>query len=311
MTRTATKRLKKKKPDNDPLAAILHRADILCARVREVISGKVCALFIYGPGGHGKSHHALNELQRQKVDFIHHNSHCTPRALFDSLYLYPEYIHIFEDLESLYKMPVAANILRTVCEPEKKHKRRVVTYETAKGSERFVFSGGVIIVSNEDLSNKGILGAVASRCRPLEWRLTPEDVKTLINAVAKKGLHGLTPKACKEVADFVVNFSETNGYPVEMRTYCDHALPSYKHWRDEKDAVHWKEIVASKLRGQVILEKRADRIRRERQIAAEVHASGGVVKEKIAKWKDRTEGKSQAAYYFRLKEAKAEGLVES
>ena len=303
------KRPVKKKSTDDPLAANAQRANILRARVREVNSGKVCALFVYGPGGHGKSHHILDELGRQKADFVHHNTHCTPRALFNAFDDFPDSIHVFEDLETLYKNPSAANMLRAACEPEKKHKKRILTYETNKGCEAVPFSGGVIIVSNERLSEKGILGAVASRCRPLEWRNAPPETKLLIYEYAKTGPLGLTPEECNEVADFVVNFSETNGYPLEMRTYCDHALPSYKHWKEEKDSVHWKDVVASKLRGQVVVEKQAERIRRERQIAAEIHKVGGTLEEKIALWKERTGGKSKTAYYERLKEAKAEGLI--
>ena len=148
-------------------AGMEERLKLLCDQVAAVAQGYTNAMFLYGPGGLGKTHHVTTQLEALcGKSWRHHTAYSTPKALMMALTEYPDSVHLFEDCERLYKTDVAASLLRAAC-GSPKQKDRWVTYETAHETLRILFRGGLVIVSNENISRtKGPLAAVASRFRP-------------------------------------------------------------------------------------------------------------------------------------------------
>jgi hypothetical protein len=224
----------------------------------------------------------------------------------------PDSIHLFEDCEKLYKTDVAASILRAAC-GSPRAKDRWVTYETAHENLRVLFSGGIIIVSNEDISrSKGPLAAVASRFRPVLWTLSIEERAVQILNIADEGwIKGnwvISPEDCRMVAGWLVD-QMTSGQvacPVDLRTFVEHALPAYAQWRCGAKVVSWQDVTLAKLQGSLRLEEnRPERAARLEAIALAISNDGSIKTDgKIDKWKEET-GLGQAIYYRHLKAAKA------
>jgi hypothetical protein len=174
--------------ETDPLRRVKNLSKVVAARVNEVVSGDVPSFFLYGPGGHGKNHAVMEELNKRPGSgkWLHWNSRMTARALVEQLQLFRHQIHLFEDMEEVFRDKTSAGILRPACASVNGAPRRI-TYTTARDFFDFVFTGGIIVISNEDLSAIGVLGAVASRMRPLLWQLRPDEIVAIIRDAAAKG----------------------------------------------------------------------------------------------------------------------------
>ncbi|WP_145271412.1 hypothetical protein [Planctomycetes bacterium SV_7m_r] len=261
--------------------------------------------------------------------WIHHNSHMTAAGLRDALRDAPNRIHFLEDMEPLLRDRDAAGILRSAC-GSVKGGGRTITSTTARQQIRFDFTGGIIIASNESLSKHGILGAVASRMKPMHWMLSQDEIKAVINDAVEKGIEcggqRLDPKEAAHVRDFVFSLMD-EGYEIDLRSFFDHAVPSYLHWKHENGVcelqqklerlnlpqqsddkiVHWQDVVRSKLAGEATVESRDQRLARERAIACDCHKAAESIADRLRLWEEKTGYKKQA-FYNRIKEAKASGL---
>lgn len=296
-----------------PLESLNKRAATVRDMVRSVARGYTHAAFIYGPGGHGKTHAVVTELNEYPGPgkWVHHNSHCTPAALRDALALDRDKIHVFDDMESLYKDNTAAGLLRSACSSAK-GQPRLVTYETAKETVRFHFSGGVIIVSNESLKNNGVLGAIASRFRPIEWKLSRDEIAALITESAKGGAivgdWQLRPAECRPVAEWLVAELRAGNPSIDLRTWFDHAIPLILQSRAGHLSQPWQDVLQAKLVGEVKPERLSERMDRQREIAVECFRCGRNINERLKLWQEAT-GKGKNAYYRVLNVAKANGML--
>jgi hypothetical protein len=298
------------------MAGIVKRRDIIKTQITMVAAGYTNALFVYGPAGLGKTHLITDVLEACfNKAYQHHTAYSTPKALMMTIAGYPSQVHLFEDCEKLYKTDIASSILRAAC-GSPKQKDRLVTYETAHELLRVKFSGGIIIVSNEDISrSKGPLMAVASRFRPIKWDLTIEERIACILEISKsgwqKGVYVMNPAECRKVAVFLVE-QMTQGdivVPVDLRTFTEHALPTYCQFRDSKvKGEGWKDIIVSKLAGQVLqMEKRDQRGTRLETLALMIDSNKKMTrKQRMEKWRQET-GLGQAIFYRHLKRAKSTG----
>lgn len=291
---------------------IERRRGILVDQIRSVAQQYTSALFIWGPGGLGKTHITCETLDGLcGTLWVHHTAYSTPKALFMSLADARENVHLFEDCEKLYKIDVAASILRAACAAPRGKPRRI-TYETANESLSVNFTGGIIINSNEDLSRtKGVLQAVASRFSPQKWDLTIEERICLILDMADRGHERgeikLTPDECREVARFVVDEMtvQMTGNALDLRMYSEHAIPAFAQAKNNDCISSWKEIVRAKLEGSINLEvPRGDRTRKLEDYALSIHndIEFPTLKDKMERW-GRNTGLGQAIYYRHLKAA--------
>ena len=293
------------------LASVSKRAGIMRTQVQSVVQGYTPALFVFGPAGLGKTYNITSELDALcGKSWRHHTAYSTPKALMLAIAEYPEAVHVFEDCEKLYKTDVASSILRAACGGPKQLERWV-TYETAHEKLNVRFSGGIIIVSNENLArNKGPLAAVASRFRPIKWDLTQEERIALILRMSKdgwrRGERTLTGAECKRVAQFLVAemVTGTVTFPVDLRTFVEHALPAYAQCKADGKGLNWQEVIRAKLTGEVILnEGRGAKNGRLELLALSLHQNKGLTtRTRQEAWKRET-GLGQAIYYAHLRKA--------
>ena len=295
------------------IESINSRKEVVRARVREVATGMVPSLFIYGPGGHGKSDAVFHHLDETVENWHLHNSHMTGTALFHALEDHPDRIHVLDDMESSYKDAKFAGILRSACGSVRGRQRKV-TYRTAQLNRQVIFEGGIVIISNQDLREHGVLGAVASRMRPLEWRLSEGEIMAIISDAAEnQPLHvkgeRVSMVEAMEVAEFVASIRQDGKYAIDLRAFFEHGLPTFVAWKKTKDGPHWHEILKSKLNGKVEAESRRAMVHREQEIAVACYLAGTNTQERLTLWADRT-GKGRQAFYDRLKEARNRGLLD-
>lgn len=295
-------------PNEAILEQIARRTAVVRESVRAVSQGYCPAFFLHGPAGHGKSHAVIAQLDDDPgpKKWIHHNSHVTAAALCEALYYGSDRVHLFEDCEHLYKDKIAAGLLRSACAATC-GKIRLVTYETKRKLYRFAFDGGIIIVSNESLAKHGVLGAIASRFGPVNWRLSPEEIVAVIERSADSGYavkgQQISAAECHEVAGFLTEQLDA-AKQIDLRSYFAHALPAYCSWRNGNTTAHWTDVVIAKLQGEIQVERRDERLDRERLIARQCFDSGNDTIERLSKWNAAT-GKGKQAFYDRLNEAQA------
>ena len=197
-------------------------------------------MFAHGPGGVGKSHEVLAELNRLHAIFHVWNSQMTARGLFDALQAYPDAIHIMEDMEQITRDRRAQGVLRSALWAQKQKTdtglpERLVTWATNRGDERFLFTGGIIMLSNRPLDDCPELRAVATRIACVEHRPTEAETQALMRAVAQGvrlrrppyrpgGLRAL-------VADYLIEQALALRRSLDMRLLID-AFHDYLQWED-------------------------------------------------------------------------------
>lgn len=294
------------------LEALDKREKVFQAQIEAVCQGYTNASFVYGPGGLGKTHLITTILEGLKgKEWRHHTAYSTPKGLMLALAAYPNAIHLFEDCEKMYKTDVASSILRAACGSPKQRERRVI-YETAHEKIDIVFTGGIIIVSNESLSkSKGPLSAVASRFKPVKWDMTVQERIARMLQIAGLGWSKegrlVSPAECLKVAKHLIEemLTQETSYPVDIRMFTEHALPAYLQHREGRTDVDWKQLIRSKLSGEVRAEeKRTDRNDRLRQLALKLASDKSLDRAaKMKQWTEQT-GLGQAIYYRHLKAAK-------
>ena len=137
--------------DGQPLStddqAHLDRLDrklmVVRDRVRSVVRGYTTGFFLYGEGGNCKSYTVVQELDRLRADYKLHNSRMTGRGLFDVLRKFPDSIHLLEDVEGLFRDPMAQGVLRSALWGRQRdgEQERLVTWNAHKTSLHFYFTG--------------------------------------------------------------------------------------------------------------------------------------------------------------------------
>lgn len=294
------------------LLGLEKREKILISQIQSVAQGYTNAAFVFGPGGLGKSHLIVTTLEAVVgKSYKHHTGFTTPKGLLLALDANPDAIHLFEDCETMYKNELCAGMLRAAC-GSPKQRDRLVTYETAHDKHFITFRGGIIIVSNEDIAkNKGPMQAVASRFKPIRWDMTISERVARILQIAGLGWSragvDVAPKECYKVAEFLCTqmLSGECARPVDIRMFVEHAMPAYLQHREHGTSVDWKDIIKSKLSGQIDrIETRSNRNDRLKVLVLAIDADAGLDRiAKIAKWKAET-GLSQPQYYRHLKAAK-------
>lgn len=279
--------------------------------VEQVTKGFTSALFVYGPGGLGKSH-LLTTMLSSIVDkgWRHHTAHSTPLAVFLALLESPSSVHLYEDCEKMLKTDLTASILRAACGAPNDRVRRV-TYETNNKDLKIDFTGGIIIATNQNLSRtNGPLAAVASRFRPILWDMTLEERIACIVSISRnehtKGKVTLTPAECEKVAWELIDMATKSDSKVDLdlRLFSEHALPAYAQSKIDP-RMNWKELMHAKLMGiaTTMEETQEQRTRTLQQLAQKIDLEGGTGKDKIAKWKQMT-NLGQAIYYRHLRSSK-------
>lgn len=102
--------------DARSLAELEKKMQLVRDRVTGVALGYTTGFVLDGPGGVSKSFTVLQTLQQLQANFRVSNSRMTGRGLFDTLAMYPDCVHVIEDVESMMNDKMAVGVLRSVPE---------------------------------------------------------------------------------------------------------------------------------------------------------------------------------------------------
>lgn len=213
--------------DQEILAKLQERFDILELMTRTAISGQTKALIVSGPPGLGKSYTVEKEMEDwdptgERYTIV--KGYVRPTGLYKLLWQHrrPNNIIVFDDSDKVFTDDNSLNFLKTVCDTTE---TRRVSYlaETKLFDEKesmnipnsFVFEGTIIFITNTDFdryinSNHRLaphLSALVSRSHYIDLAMrTRRDFIVRIKQVVAIGLlaqQGLDFQQQKDVVDFI------------------------------------------------------------------------------------------------------------
>ena len=230
-------------PDHAP-TALEERQRLLAHHVRLVARGMANGLCVYGSrGGLGKTKVVLETLKEETVEPVILTGHCTPLAMYMSLYEHPDSVVFLDDCDAMFRNLPALGILRSALwEGEKGH--RLVNYNSSqlKIPSSFHFNGRVIFAVNTLPRQNHAFSAVLSRVDQFELSASNEEVLVMLRQLAARGFEGLTPDECQEVVDFIAEFSASRELSLRLLE------PSLRNVIYAREAgVDWRQLVASQL----------------------------------------------------------------
>jgi hypothetical protein len=293
--------------DQAHLQKLERKLRLIRDRVRGVTKSIHPGFYLWGKGGTSKSYTVLEELAKQKADYILHNSRMTGRGLFDALNDAPTSIHVIEDCESMMGDKLSWGVLRSALWSQSKERPMVreITWRAFNNDLRFLFTGGIILIGNRDLSSQPELDAIKTRIAALELVATYNEIAALMRSVALEGFRYppdyVSPKECWTVAEYVMERMRALERPLDMRVYIN-GVKDYLQHKTGHSKTHWKDLIETRLHETTVLrERRAERMAKEKAVAVEIaEHDDWTQEEKLAEWKKRT-GKSERAYWRRLK----------
>ena len=218
--------------DEEVMARIGERFDILDQMTKATIAGDVRAMIVVGPPGVGKSfgvekqleHSGLfDKLSGRRVKYEVIKGAMTPIGLYCTLYKHSDKnnVLVFDDCDSVFQDDLSLNILKAALDSGKK--RRIYWNSDSAMLRRegvpdmFDFKGSCIFITNlqfQNLKSKKLqdhLEALQSRCHFLDFTLnTMRDRFLRIKQIYRKGELFADYDFTQEQGDEVINFMETN-----------------------------------------------------------------------------------------------------
>ncbi len=239
-------------PDQIALASLEKKHHLLRDHVTAVARGYKTGYYLYGTGGAGKSFTVLRHLE--SLDAPHHlfNTRMTAKGLFLTLANAPDAVHVLEDMERLTKDPDAQGVLRSALWAQPGHDR-AVTWTTAKdASQRFVFRGGLILISNRPLADLPELRALATRIEVHRLEVTDPELTALMRKLAAGGYCErdrvvLGPEECIQVTEHLLKECRMAGCPLDLRLQ-QKAFQTYRQFAADCSVSHWEDLVAASVR---------------------------------------------------------------
>src|SRR5262245_17464004 len=299
--------------DREQLAGLEPKHQLIRDRVRGVAKSIHTGFYLWGAGGTSKRYTVLDELQKLKANYVVHNSRMTGRGLVDVLQRLRRSIHVIEDCESIFDDKRAWGVLRSALwsQSKKRPMEREISWTAFNTEIRFTFTGGIILIANRSLEKQPELAALATRIVVLQLVATFAEVAALMRSVALDGYaYGedyVTPQECTEVAEYVIDQMTALERPLDMRAYVN-GVKDYLQCKTGHSDTNWKDLINTRLRRTTALpERRADRVGREAALALEIAQMNVSPAERMAMWKERSGGKSERAYWRRLKDLDGRG----
>jgi hypothetical protein len=300
-----------RREDEVHLASLEAKLQLVRDRIKGVVRGYGTGLFLYGIGGIGKSYTVIRELENLQANYKLFNSRMTGRGLYNALEKFPDAVHLLEDIEQLQRDSGAQGVLRSAFWAQRKdgdtgQMVRLVTWTTFRQEHSFVFTGGVIILSNIPLHRLPQLDAVKTRIAYLHLEVSDQEVRALMRKIAAEGYESqgrhLEPDVCQEVCEYLIQQSRGMHRPLDIRLLMT-SFEDRLMWEEGESACHWKDLVNSRVREgptdfKEAVDKRPRDERRMREVAIirEIFAATNDSSERVRLWKEPT-GKSRATLY--------------
>ncbi len=172
--------------------------------------------------------------------------HLTPVGLFDLIAEHPNEVIVLDDLASVFRSDVALQILLSALEhPTGTGSRaRMVRYKRHDDEQRVYFRGGIVCISNRELHDDELLGALKSRVHTLNYNPSDVQLGALMLDIAAGGWPPDNPKLppgeCVEVAHFVLGEMLRLQCRFDLRLFVNKALPLYRQWKDGETESEWR-----------------------------------------------------------------------
>lgn len=218
--------------DEEVMARIGERFDILDQMTKATIAGDVRAMIVVGPPGVGKSYGVEKQLEHsglfdklsgRKIKYEVIKGAMTPIGLYCTLYKHSDRnnVLVFDDCDSVFQDDLSLNILKAALDSGKK--RRIYWNSDSAMLRRegvpdmFDFKGACIFITNLQFSNlkskklQDHLEALQSRCHFLDLTLnTMRDRFLRIKQIYRKGELFADYNFTQEQGDMVIDFMEQN-----------------------------------------------------------------------------------------------------
>ena len=132
---------------------------------------------------------------------------------------------------------------------------RRITWGAFKQQIDFVFTGGMIVISNADLAESiREVRAIKSRINILGMDVSAEEIKALMTRICLAGYdYGelfLYPDQCLEVRDFVVARLAELQRNLDLRLLIN-GFRDYLQWRAGESKLHWHDLLDGRMKERV------------------------------------------------------------
>src|SRR5262249_35529503 len=127
-----------------------RRQAIVRDYVRGVAHRYATGLYLFGRPGTAKTHTVRCVLEEEiREPYVYQRGHLTPVGLFELIAEHPDEVIVLDDLVTIFKSDVALQILLSALEhPTGRDRTRVVKYRRKGETDRAVFGGGIICITN-------------------------------------------------------------------------------------------------------------------------------------------------------------------
>jgi hypothetical protein len=305
--------------ESDALEDYRIQERIIKDRIRGVVHRLQNGVYIHGRPGTGKTYTIRTTLEGLAVPYTYKNGHLTYAGFFDLLDENHDRIVVIDDVSALFNQPIALQyMLAALGNTHDGSRTRVVKRKTRDGEHVVYFTGGLVMASNLPLEghHQRILAALRDRINVINFEPSDECIIAVLCAIASGGVGGVAAKNCLEVADFLVTQSRARGLHPSVRQFVNKAVKDFALWQAGNTETHWKDLMISMLEQQTAVDlehpqrdlSRKEQIETERRIVADIIATFATIKERVQQWKALT-GKSQAAFYRRMKELEGSGQL--
>jgi len=302
------------------LKELHHQHTIIRDRLRGVVRGHSNGMYLFGRPGTSKTYMVKTALTEWAAPHTLRNGNLSAIGLFDLIEEYHDCTIVLDDVSKIFADSQSLQIfLAALGTPHDGSRERIVRHKTANGDRSIRFTGGIVAISNLSLNGKhsAVLNALRDRVHMIEYDPTNEQIVAQIYEIATSGPRGVAPKDARTVATFVTD-NLPEGMRLTIRMFADKALSSFRQWQEGLTEAHWTDLVRADLKEQTVSLthetrdlSRADKTAAERRVVLSICQNYENRTDRVAAWKEQT-GKSQPAFYRRLKEARIdEGKLDA
>jgi hypothetical protein len=305
--------------DNRPAlrAELRKRQAVLRDYVRAVAKQYANGLYLHGRPGTAKTH-TVREVLEQEIReiYVYQRGHLTPMGLFELIADNADEVIVLDDLGAVLKSDVALQILLSALEhPTNRDRSRVVKYRRQGEERRATFRGGIVCISNRELRDDDMLGALKSRVHTLNYDPSDPQLAALMLDIADRGwpIGSSNPEIDAEAAHMVARYLIGEmlrlACPFDLRLFVNKALPNYQQWKDGEAESDWRDLITASIEEHLVAVRHSEeppvsreaRKEEEQAIVQEIMRDHASRDERVRAWIKRT-GKSERAFYRRLAE---------
>lgn len=255
--------VKQEKTDEERIAEIAERFDILDEMTQGSIDGVVRGMIVTGPPGIGKSYGVeqvieknslFDKLADKPVRYGTEKGAASAIGLYQLLYRYadPGSVLVLDDCDSILWDELSLNLLKAALDSSAK---RMISWNTESSAlrregvpEKFEFCGSVIFITNLKFDNvkkgklRDHLEAILSRCHYLDLTLdTMRDKMLRVKQIVKNGMLDKYNFSKEEVAGLIVYMEENKNKLREVSLRMVNKIADLKKMAPER----WERLTES------------------------------------------------------------------